>query len=123
MSIESLPVIGALSALSRMMERRPDTMVQLLMVALYTLLRESFSEIIKGCVEGYNQRRNEHMVFNEFRISEVRDWDAFIEFLLELLYECIGPEIFELCDISIIDDIAARVESRLVSERSGAPKT
>jgi hypothetical protein len=106
-----------------MMERRPDTMVQLLMVALYTLLGESFSDILKGCVEGYDQRRNEHAVFDEFRITGVRDWGSFIEFLLELLYQCIGPEIFELCDMPIIEDIAARVESRLASERSGKPRS
>ena len=122
-SIESLPVISALSTLSRMMERRPDTMVQLLMVALYTLLGESFSDILKGCVEGYDQRRNEHAVFDEFRITGVRDWGSFIEFLLELLYQCIGPEIFELCDMPIIEDIAARVENRLASERSGKPRS
>jgi PAS domain S-box-containing protein len=73
-------------------------------------------EILKGVVEGYNNRFNKNIEVKEgIALTNVpkKEWPSFLTFLLATFYECIGPVTFECCEgIESIKDVVEEVKAK-----------
>ena len=78
------------------------------------LTGDSSLDILKGVINGYNERFNKNVKIKDgLTISNMRgeDWLSFIEFLLETFYQCIGPTTFECSEgIKAIENIVEKVK-------------
>jgi PAS domain S-box-containing protein len=110
--------IAATKTLNRAVESKVgkdyELATQMFMSNATLIVGDSSLEILKGVVNGYNQRHNKH-----FRIEEgitlknmtEKEWPSFIAFLLSTFYECIGPTTFECSEgIESIKDVVERVK-------------
>jgi hypothetical protein len=94
--------------------------VYLFMTEVYNMLGGSGQTIFESAVKGYNERSNKNLkIDNKIHLSGLTDeeWPKFIEFLLHIFYQCIGPVTFECCkkirEMPELKEIVERAEEKL----------
>ena len=80
---------------------------------------DSAMDILTGAVDGYNIRFNKKIGISvkeegiDITNISKEDWKSFINFTIEIFYECIGPTTFECCKgIKSIEDMVKKVKEK-----------
>ena len=92
----------------------------LFMAEAYNILGGPAQTIFESTVKGYNERFNKDIRIDDtIHLSDLtgEEWPKFIEFLLNISYQCVGPVTFECCkemrEIPEIKEIVERAEGKL----------
>jgi hypothetical protein len=93
--------------------------VYLFMTEVCNLLGGSGQTIFESAVKGYNERFDKDIKIDDtIHLSGLTDeeWPKFIEFLLSIFYQCVGPITFECCkkirEMPEIKEIVERAEEK-----------
>jgi PAS domain S-box-containing protein len=120
MSVLERAGISASRALARKVEAQVGKnyeLATLMFMSNATLIAgDSSLEILRGTVEGYNRRFNKNIGIKEGIVltnMPREEWPSFLEFLLSIFYDCIGPTTFECSEgIKSIEDIVEKVKAK-----------